>query len=51
MGLNVDLIAAQQSIERIMKLMGGDRTEDEICKIADDILEFEKQMEKKWKKN
>lgn len=51
MGLNVDIIAAHQSLDRIMRLMGGDRTKDEIRKIADDILEFEKQMESKWKKN
>lgn len=49
MGLDVDFVAAKQAIDELEKLV-FDQPHGEREQIADDIIDFVEQMEKKYKK-
>ena len=49
MGLDVDYIAAHQSIEELEKML-SDVPHGKREKIADEIIEFVESMSKKWNK-
>lgn len=48
MGLDVDFIAADQAIDKLKKLVSN-QPHGERAEIADEIIEFVEQLEKKYK--